>query len=111
MDEIKLSAELAAKQEITAICFYSALPGMPHRTINHSVSLVDLRHGVDHSATDKVYLTVNGEHSKRLFVYGMANNQLQLVETCLLTLGVVEGFTPLDMRRASWRSQTQPVTA
>ena len=111
MDELKLSAELAAKQEITALCFYSALPDKPYQTVLHSASLSALRDAIDNSMTDKVYVTVNNEHSKRLFMYGTVGDKIQLVETCLLTLGVVEGFSPLNMRAASWRQHVQPVAA
>ncbi|WP_300563026.1 hypothetical protein [Companilactobacillus sp.] len=116
MDEITLSAVAVEKQHIDAICFYSGLGNgrgdAEYITRKHAVSLSDVKDAVDNAVTDAFYMKVNTELSPRRFTYGVYQNELVLVETCLLSLKVVEGFTPLNVRAASWRKHTQhPVTA
>lgn len=116
MDEITLSTAVVEKQHIEAICFYSGLGngngGTDYVTRNHTSPLIDVKDAIDNSVTDTFYLKVANELSPRRFAYGEKDGQLVLVETVLLTLKIVEGFTPLNMRAASWRKHVQqPVAA
>lgn len=115
MDEKTLSATLVASNTIPAVCFKSGLGsgdgGADYQTVVFSVSLDTLKDAIDNSMSDTVHLRVNNELGHRQFRYGMYKDHLSLVETCLLDVKAVVGFTPQEMRAASWRSQKQPVAA
>jgi hypothetical protein len=115
MDEKALSNVVAERGYIVAVCFKSGLAGgqngADYQTVTKSVMLDTLKEAIDNSTNESVWLSVPDELSRRQFRYGVIDNKLCLVETCLFTLGVIKEFSPLEMRAASWRTHPQPVAA
>lgn len=117
MDEKELSALVAELGRVPAVCFKSA----PHRqvgkevgvyeTVLFSVSTQDLIAAVDRSTNNAVVMHVNGELSTRKFLYGVFGGRIALVESMLLENAIVNGFQPLNVRAASWRTAGEEVAA